>query len=100
MFETYQSLPRIWLEILGVVSLSAILIIMLSIIDSEMVISTIAIFGVSAVRIIPGLNRLLSSFQFLNHYSSIITTTVQELKIGQMNNLKNINSENIPNCKV
>ena len=94
MFETYQSLPRIWLEILGVVSLSAILIIMLSIIDSaEMVISTIAIFGVSAVRIIPSLNRLLSSFQFLNHYSSIITTTVQELKIGKMNNLKNINSE-------
>ena len=43
----------------------------------------IAIFGVSAVRIIPSLNRLLSSFQFLNHYNSIIKTTIEELKIGQ-----------------
>lgn len=87
MFETYQSLPRIWLEMLGVLSLSTILIVMLFLIEStEMVISTIAIFGVSAVRIIPSLNRLLSSFQFLNHYKSIIKTTIEELKIGQNSN--------------
>ena len=87
MFETYQSLPRIWLEMLGVLSLSTILIVMLFLIEStEIVISTIAIFGVSAVRIIPSLNRLLSSFQFLNHYKSIIKTTIEELKIGQNSN--------------
>ena len=84
MFETYQSLPRVWLEMVGILSLSTIIVIMLLLIEStEMVISMIAIFGVSAVRIIPSLNRLLSSFQFLNHYNSIIKTTIEELKIGQ-----------------
>jgi ATP-binding cassette, subfamily B, bacterial PglK len=84
MFETYQSLPKIWLEMVGVTSLSIILVIMLYLGQSaEIVISTIAIFGVSAVRIIPSLNRLLSSFQFLNHYSSIIQITVKELNEDQ-----------------
>ena len=84
MFETYQSLPRIWLEILSVTSLSLILISMLFLIqDPQLVISIVAIFGVSSVRIIPSLNRLLSSFQFLIHYGSIIKTTINELKIAE-----------------
>ncbi len=82
MFETYQSIPKIWLEMLGIISLSSILIIMIKLNDNlEMVISTIAIFGISAVRIVPSLNRFLSSFQFLTHYISIIETTIEELKL-------------------
>jgi len=57
-----------------------------------MVISTIAIFGISAVRIVPSLNRFLSSFQFLTHYISIIETTIEELKVYNLGKFANNNT--------
>lgn len=91
LFETYQSAPRLLLEVLGVFSLSSILIInIISNQDSEIIISTIAIFGVSAIKILPSLSRILSSLQFLNHYLPVINTTVDELKIDlEQKNLLN-----------
>lgn len=97
MFETYQSIPKIWLEMLGIISLSSILIIMIKFNENlEMVISTIAIFGISAIRIVPSLNRFLSSFQFIAHYISIIETTIEELKSNdKKRTTNNIKQENI-----
>ncbi len=94
LFETYQSAPRLLLEVLGVFSLSSILIInIISNQDTEMIISTIAIFGVSAIKILPSLSRILSSLQFLNHYLPVINTTVDELKIDlEKKNLISLNN--------
>ncbi len=93
MFETFQSIPKVWLEMLGILSLSSILIILINFNENtEMVISTIAIFGISAVRIVPSLNRFLSSFQFLTHYISIIETTIEELKVYNLGKFANNNT--------
>jgi ATP-binding cassette, subfamily B, bacterial PglK len=80
-FETLQSSPRLLLEVLGVFCLSSILIINILLnYDSEIIITSIAIFGVSAIKILPGLSRILTSIQFLNHYMPVINTTLDELK--------------------
>ena len=73
-------MPRLWLEVLGVFSLASILVLNVILnYDSEFVITTIAIFGVSAIKILPGLSRVLSSVQFLNHYAPVIKITIDEL---------------------
>ena len=81
IFETYQSSPKLMLEVLGVFSLASILIINTILkYELDLVISTIAIFGISAIKLLPSLSRILSSVQFINHYYPVITTTIDELK--------------------
>jgi len=88
-FETYQSIPRLLLEVLGVFALAVILIVNVVLkYESELIISTIIIFGVSAIKVLPSLSRILSSVQFLNHYFPVVKTTVQELNSIELHDLK------------
>ena len=88
-FETYQSIPRLLLEVLGVFALAVILIVNVVLkYESESIISTIIIFGVSAIKVLPSLSRILSSVQFLNHYFPVVKTTVQELNSIELHDLK------------
>ena len=81
IFETYQSTPRLVFEVLGVFSLASILIINTILkYEVDLAISTIAVFGISAIKLLPSLTRVLSSVQFMSHYSLVITTTINELK--------------------
>ena len=81
IFETYQSSPKLMLEVLGVFSLASILIINTILkYELDLVISTIAIFGISAIKLLPSLSRILGSVQFINHYYPVITTAIDELK--------------------
>ena len=102
VFETFQSAPRLLLEVLGVFCLASILIININLnYDSEIIITSIAIFGVSAIKILPGLSRILSSLQYLNHYLPVIDTTLDELKINAQeynkNNIRNFSEAESPN---
>ena len=81
IFETYQSSPKLMLEVLGVFSLASILIINTILkYELDLVISTIAIFGISAIKLLPSLSRILGSVQFINHYYPVITIAIDELK--------------------
>jgi hypothetical protein len=77
------------LEVLGVFALAVILIVNVVLkYESELIISTIIIFGVSAIKVLPSLSRILSSVQFLNHYFPVVKTTVQELNSIELHDLK------------
>ena len=81
IFETYQSTPKLAIEVLGVFSLASILIINTILkYEVDLAISTIAIFGISAIKLLPSLSRVLTSVQFMNHFSPVIITTINELK--------------------
>ena len=86
IFETYQSSPKLMLEVLGVFSLASILIINTILnYELDLIVSTIAIFGISAIKLLPSLSRMLGSVQFLNHYYPVISTTIDELKKDNAN---------------
>jgi ABC-type bacteriocin/lantibiotic exporter with double-glycine peptidase domain len=80
IFETYQATPRLMLEVLGVFCLASILIIntMLGY-ELDLVISTIAIFGISAFKLLPSLSRIIAATQFFYYYYPVMNTTVEEL---------------------
>lgn len=79
MYEIFQSLPKLWLEMIGVISLSILIFLLNSKADLN-IISMLAIYGASAFKIMPSLNRVISSSQFLIHYNSIIVEIIKQLK--------------------
>tara|TARA_Y100000389_G_C17436462_1_gene505835 strand:- start:269 stop:2017 length:1749 start_codon:yes stop_codon:yes gene_type:complete len=90
IFETYQATPRLMLEVLGVFCLASILIIntMLGY-ELDLVISTIAIFGISAFKLLPGLSRIIAAVQFFHHFYPVMNTIVEELnKTNEADNIE------------
>ena len=87
-FETFQSAPRLLLEVLGVFCLASILIINIILnYESEIIITSLAVFGVSAIKILPGLSRVLNSMQFFNHFLPVINITLEELNKNKTKNI-------------
>ena len=90
IFETYQAAPKLMLEVLGVFCLASILIINTILgYELDLVISTIAIFGISAFKLLPSLSRILASTQFFHHFYPVMNTIVEELnKTNETDNLE------------
>lgn len=83
MYEIFQSLPKLWLEMIGVISLSLLIFLFLLSSKADLsIISMLAIYGASAFKIMPSLNRVISSSQFLVHYNSIILEIIKQFKIN------------------
>jgi ATP-binding cassette, subfamily B, bacterial PglK len=90
IFETYQATPKLMLEFLGVFCLASILIIntMLGY-ELDLVISTIAIFGISAFKLLPSLSRIIAATQFFHHFYPVMNTIVEELnKTNETDNIE------------
>ena len=90
IFETYQQTPKLMLEVLGVFCLASILIINTILGNKlDLIISTIAIFGISAFKLLPSLSRILAATQFFHYYYPVINTTVEELnKTHEIDNIE------------
>ena len=90
IFETYQAAPKLMLEVLGVFCLASILIINTILgYELDLVISTIAIFGISAFKLLPSLSRILASTQSFHHFYPVMNTIVEELnKTNETDNLE------------
>lgn len=99
-FHVCQSIPRLMLELVGILVLILFVIFMLIIekADSSRVISTISIFGLCSFRFIPSVNRIILASQNIKFSSK----NVHELfdisenfelynKLNFFNDLKNIN---------
>ena len=79
--QTFTQLPRIYLELITVFGL----IIFIQIMffkgdDSTKIITTLGIFIVATFRMIPSINRMLSSLQNLKYYSSSVEIIFNEFK--------------------
>jgi ABC-type multidrug transport system fused ATPase/permease subunit len=80
---TLQQLPRLWLELLAVSGLAILVITMLAQDRAlDAVLPTLGLFAAAAFRLIPSVNRVLSSVQSLRFGLPVIDILHSELKLA------------------
>lgn len=73
-------IPRLWLETIGVMGLTLLVIIALQHTDTPAsVIPTIGLFAAAAFRILPSANRVLNSLQSLRYADVVVKLMLKEL---------------------
>ncbi len=85
--NTLLQMPRLWLEILAI-SVLAILVLVLSNKNTEsiQIISTLGVFAFAAFRLLPSVNRMISSVQALNYGLPVIEKLNNEFRIDNFEN--------------
>lgn len=79
---TLQALPRLWLELLAVVSLASLVLTLLWKGGSmSSMIPTIGLFAAAAFRLMPSFNRVLTALQNLRFALPVINRLVDELSL-------------------
>jgi ABC-type multidrug transport system fused ATPase/permease subunit len=78
---TWQALPKLWLELLAVLGL-VVLVLSLTLQGKATAtfIPTLGLFAAAAFRLIPSLNRILGSIQFIRFSTPVIDALHQELR--------------------
>lgn len=75
-----QALPRLWLEFLGVVGLSALVLTLLEQGRSlESIVPTLGLFAVAAFRLMPSVNKVMTSIQSLRYAEPVLRVLATEL---------------------
>ena len=75
-----SQIPRLWLETIGVMGLTLLVIIALQHTDTPAsVIPTIGLFAAAAFRILPSANRVLNSLQSLRYADIVVKLMLKEL---------------------
>ena len=78
--KTYQSIPRLWLEVVAVCGLFVLVATMVSVgKETESIIPTLGIFVVTAFRVLPSVNKLVSGMQTLKVSRSTIETIHRDI---------------------
>ena len=95
LFNVSNALPRLLFELLALIGLVVVVILMVSL-NSEMdtIISTLALFGMAAFRLMPSSNRIVASFQSLSYTKASIEILHSELELLK-DNLEKIQDENL-----
>lgn len=79
---TLQQLPRLWLELLGVVGLATLVLTMIAQgRQLAAILPTLALFAAAAFRLTPSANRVLGSLQSLRYGLPVIDTLYEELAL-------------------
>jgi len=88
----FQSLPRLWLELIVVISLSSlILIILIQERSATELISILGLYAVASFRLLPSMNRILTNLQNLKSFFPVIRNLKKE--INKINLAKNTNTD-------
>ena len=99
--ETLLGMPRLWIEFLGVLVLSLVVFSMVfQNRQVDEIISLLGLFAVAAFRIMPSINRIISSAQDSMYYKSSVPVIASELdKLDEINlaeeSSNNLNSFNL-----
>ena len=93
--ETYLASPKLWLETIAVLALVLTLLISLNKnINFNDFLPILGLFAVSAFKLIPAINKILNSIQFLNFYLPVNKNLFKEFNLSSyslnMNKLKKI----------
>ncbi len=79
-----SNLPRLWLETVGVLGLTVLVIVALqNATNPTDVMPIIGLFAASAFRVLPSANRILYSIQSLKYADSVIILIMKELALEQ-----------------
>jgi len=93
---TMTMIPRLYLELISITGLAALVItIVLQNKSLELVITTMGVFAAASYRMIPSVNRILSSSQIIRSSIPAIDNLYLEFNKIQTNINNNINSEEI-----
>lgn len=78
-----QQLPRLWLELLAIAGLATLVLAMLALgRDFSTILPMLGLFAMAAFRLMPSVNRVLSSLQSLRYGLAVIDTLHEELKLA------------------
>jgi len=90
--STVNSVPKYFLELGFVISLSFLLIFLnFAGYNSNKIIVIMGLFAVAIIRIIPSLNKIFTSFQIIKFGNHAIEKIYQEFSLDNNKNLKKIN---------
>ncbi|GGI54424.1 ABC transporter ATP-binding protein [Oxalicibacterium solurbis] len=81
---TLQQLPRLWLELLAVGALAILVVVML--IQGrglDGILPTLGLFAAAAFRLMPSVNRVLTSIQAMRYGLPVIETLHEELELKE-----------------
>jgi ABC-type multidrug transport system fused ATPase/permease subunit len=82
-YSTVQAIPRLWLETLAVACLSVLVLLIVSqgreISDA---LPVIALFAAAAFRVLPSINRIISSIQDLQFSRPIVSTLYGDFRLN------------------
>ena len=82
--NTVQAIPRLWLEIMAMTGLSGLVLIMLATgKDIDAIIPTVGLFALTAFRVLPSVNKIVSSKQGLRVSRSTIETIHHDLGLPE-----------------
>lgn len=92
--QTLQALPRFYLEFFAVLSIG-LLVAYLSYVktDFSFILTTLGLFGGSAFRLMPSLNRISGALQYIRFSSPILNTLKSELLLIDLMPGKKVNSQ-------
>ncbi len=79
----YLILPRIILELIVVVCLLAVIANNVGKVDTDQLITTLALFGVTSIKIFPSINKIVTTFQrlkFADPATRLITKEIKKFK--------------------
>jgi len=90
--NTVQTIPRLWLEVMAMAGLAGLVAIMLATgKDIDKIIPTVGLFAVTSFKVLPSINKLVSSKQTLKVSRSTIETIHRDLDLPISSNLPNQN---------
>lgn len=91
--KTLQQIPRLWFEVLAVITLSTLVLTMLAQgRDFSVIVPTLGMFGAAAFRILPSANRILSAMQSLRYGMPATDMLYTELNLSH--NVRQFNASN------
>ncbi|MDA8924606.1 ABC transporter ATP-binding protein/permease [Gammaproteobacteria bacterium] len=95
---TWSQFPRMYLETIGVVTLSVLLLFLtINSANSAQVIPTFGLFALAAFRLLPSANRIMISFGNLRYSSSVIGNIEQQLNDAKLLRIHTTNEYEISN---
>lgn len=65
--QFYNKLPKIWLEYVAVISVLLLILITYRNEDSSIFIAKIAVFAIAGIKILPSINKIITSAQTMNY---------------------------------
>lgn len=92
----FNSLPRLWLEWLLILTFSVLIFYLIYIeISAEKILLSLIVFAAVGIKLIPSLSRLINSVQILSYYKSVVETIynlIRKKSYKKKKYLKKINS--------
>jgi ABC-type multidrug transport system fused ATPase/permease subunit len=80
--NTVQAIPRLWLEVMAMAGLAGLVVVMLATgKDIDKIIPTVGLFAVTSFKVLPSINKLVSSKQTLKVSRSTIETIHHDLDL-------------------